>query len=92
MFKATENDLFAHLLRILTPDTPVNTHAAVRPVLTVRNLLCVALSIYGYWLPWMGQAEMQDISEEARLSQLYGLGIFKGKSLCLSKDQATRFH
>jgi len=44
----------------------------------MRNLLLAALAIYGFWLPWMGQAMPEDLYKEARLTQLYGFGIFKG--------------
>jgi hypothetical protein len=67
VLRPPSDDLLAHLLRVLTPDCPIKlaSQAKVGPVLNTRNLLCTALAIHGFWLPWMAQAEPADILDKA---------------------------
>jgi hypothetical protein len=46
---AKKDNYYEMLLRILTPDLE-------EPIFFFRNMLCLALAIYGVFIPWMEQA------------------------------------
>jgi hypothetical protein len=46
---AKKNNYYEMMLRILTPDLE-------KPIFFFRNMLCLALAIYGVFIPWMEQA------------------------------------
>lgn len=56
---------------------------------TIRNMLCLALAIYGTFEPWMMISLRQN---QSTLTKLFGYGVFRGGDLCLTKDQVMKLH